>query len=124
MPVELLILIGVFVLIAVLFLFAKRPIYEIMAVAFLFVVVVSGQWAHLWEYLVFPATNNLFYIIFAFLVVAAVFDATDAVNRIIKIMLAVIGKLPGGVPMLKVKQLGEDSQGHFDSSCRRGPWRT
>lgn len=96
MPVELLILIGVFVLIAVLFLFAKRPIYEIMAVAFLFVVVVSGQWAHLWEYLVFPATNNLFYIIFAFLVVAAVFDATDAVNRIIKIMLAVIGKLPGG----------------------------
>lgn len=96
MPVELLILIGVFVLIAVLFLFAKRPIYEIMAVAFIFVVIVSGQWSELWGYLVFPATNNLFYIIFAFLVVAAVFDATDAVNRIIRIMLAVIGKLPGG----------------------------
>ena len=96
MPVELLILIGVFVLIAVLFLFAKRPIYEIMAIAFIFVVIVSGQWGELWEYLVYPATNNLFYIIFAFLVVAAVFDATDAVNRIIRIMLAVIGKLPGG----------------------------
>src|SRR5699024_6152164 len=96
MPVELLILIGVFVLIAILFLFAKRPIYEIMAIAFLFVVVVSGQWDQLGEYLLYPATNNLFYIIFAFLVVAAVFDATDAVNRIIRIMLAMIGKLPGG----------------------------
>lgn len=96
MPVELLILIGVFVLIAILFLFAKRPIYEIMAIAFLFVVVISGQWDQLGEYLLYPATNNLFYIIFAFLVVAAVFDATDAVNRIIRIMLAMIGKLPGG----------------------------
>lgn len=96
MPVELLILLGVFVLIAVLFLFAKRPIYEIMAVAFLFVVLVSGQWSSLGEYILYPATNSLFYIIFAFLVVAAVFDATDSVNRIIRIMLAVIGKLPGG----------------------------
>ena len=96
MPVELLILLGVFVLIAALFLFAKRPIYEIMAIAFLFVVVVSGQLSDLWHYIAYPATNNLFYIIFAFLVVAAVFDATGAVNRIIRIMLAVIGKLPGG----------------------------
>lgn len=96
MPVEILILIGVFVLIAGLFIFVKRPIYEIMAIAFLFVILASGQWGELWEYLLYPATNNLFYIIFAFLVVAAVFDATNAVNRIIKIMLAVIGKLPGG----------------------------
>lgn len=96
MPVELLILLGVFVLIAVLFLFAKRPIYEIMVVAFVFVVLTSGQWAEFGYYLVYPATNNLFYIIFAFLVVAVLFDATDAVNRIIRIMLALIGRLPGG----------------------------
>src|SRR5699024_5036348 len=96
MPVEILILIGVFVLIAGLFIFVKRPIYEIMAVAFLFVILASGQWGQLWDYLLYPATNNLFYIIFAFLVVAAVFDATNAVNRIIRIMLALIGKLPGG----------------------------
>jgi len=93
---ELLILLGVFILIAVLFIFAKRPIYEIMAVAFVFVVLASGQWADFGYYLLYPATNNLFYIIFAFLVVAVIFDATDAVNRIIRIMLAVIGKLPGG----------------------------
>lgn len=96
MPIELLILIGVFILIALLFLFAKRPIYEIMGVAFLFVVLASGQWADLGSYLLFPATNSLFYVIFAFLVVAAVFDATDAVNKIIRVMLALIGKLPGG----------------------------
>ncbi len=96
MPVELLILLGVFVLIAVLFLYVRRPIYEIMAVAFVFVVITSGQWADFGNYLLYPASNNLFYIIFAFLVVAVVFDATDAVNRIIRIMLSVIGKLPGG----------------------------
>ena len=96
MSVELLILLGVFVLIAVLFLYVKRPIYEIMAIAFVFVVITSGQWAEFGNYLLYPASNNLFYIIFAFLVVAVIFDATDAVNRIIRIMLAVIGKLPGG----------------------------
>ena len=96
MPVELLILLGVFVLIAVLFLYVKRPIYEIMAIAFVFVVITSGQWADFGYYLTYPATNNLFYIIFAFLVVAVIFDATDAVNRIIRIMLALIGRLPGG----------------------------
>jgi len=96
MPVELLILLGVFVLIAVLFLYVKRPIYEIMAIAFVFVVLTSGQWAEFGNYLLYPASNNLFYIIFAFLVVAVIFEATDAVNRIIRIMLAVIGRLPGG----------------------------
>lgn len=49
MPVELLILLGVFVLIAVLFLYVKRPIYEIMAIAFVFVVLTSGQWGRVWE---------------------------------------------------------------------------
>lgn len=95
MPLELLILIGLLLLVAVLFIFAKRPIYEIMAVAFLFVIAVSNQWSGLPAYLLAPATSSLFFVIFAFMVVASVFDATKVVNQIIKIMLALVGKIPG-----------------------------
>src|SRR5699024_2358760 len=96
MPLEFIVLLGVFALVAVLFLFAKRPIYEVMAISLLFVVVASGQWESAWEYVTYPATSSLFYVIFAFLVVATIFDATGAVDRIIQIMLAIIGRIPGG----------------------------
>lgn len=96
MPLELLLLLALIGLVVVLFIFVKRPIYEAIAAAFLFVVLVSGQWDQLWQFITYPATSSLFYIIFAFLLVAAVFDATDAVNRIIKILLSIIGRLPGG----------------------------
>jgi C4-dicarboxylate transporter, DctM subunit len=96
MPIELLLLLALLALVVVLFIFVKRPIYEALAFAFVFVVIVSGQWDQIISFLVYPATSSLFYIIFAFLVVAAVFDATGAVNRIIKVLLALIGRLPGG----------------------------
>src|SRR5690606_24020044 len=96
MPLELLLLLGLLLLVTVMFLFFKRPIYEALLVAFVFVVVVSGQWDQLLSFLLYPATSDLFYIIFAFLVVAVVFDATNAVDDIIRILLSVIGRLPGG----------------------------
>lgn len=96
MPLELLLLLGLLALVTVMFLFFKRPIYEALLVAFIFVVAVSGQWSELLNFLIYPATSSLFYIIFAFLVVAVVFDATKAVDDIIKVLLSVIGRLPGG----------------------------
>lgn len=96
MPLELLLLLGLLALVTVMFLFLKRPIYEALLVAFVFVVAVSGQWSQLLDFLLHPASSSLFYIIFAFLVVAVIFDATKAVDDIIKILLSVIGRLPGG----------------------------
>lgn len=96
MPIELLLLLALLALVVVLFIFVKRPIYEALAAAFLFMTVVSGQWDQIGDFIIYPATSNLFYIIFAFLVVAAIFDVTGAVDRIIKVLLSLVGRLPGG----------------------------
>jgi len=96
LPVALLMLIGLIVIIAILFLLFKRPMYENMALGFLLLVIVSGQVGELWEFIIYPARSSLFYVIFAFLVIAVVFDATHAVDRIVRIMLALIGRFRGG----------------------------
>lgn len=96
LPMALVLLIGLIVVIAVLFLLVKRPMYENMAVGFVLLVIVSGQLPKLGSFLVYPATSSLFYVIYAFMVIAVVFDATDAVTRIVRIMLALIGRFRGG----------------------------
>ncbi|GAB3483005.1 TRAP transporter large permease subunit [Nocardiopsis coralliicola] len=95
-PPALLLLAGLLAAVAVLFLVAKRPIYECMAVAFVLFVAASGQLDRLPTYLAAPTESSLFYVIVAFMVVAVVFDATDAVDRIVRIMLALIGRVRGG----------------------------
>lgn len=96
LPIALVLLVGLIVVIAVLFLLLKRPMYENMAIGFLLLVIVSGQLGKLGEFIVYPAQSSLFYVIFAFMVIAVVFDATNAVNRIVRIMLALIGRFRGG----------------------------
>lgn len=95
-PMALVLLVGLIVVIALLFLLLKRPMYENMAIGFVLLVLVSGQAGKLGEFLISPAESSLFYVIFAFMIIAVVFDATDAVNRIVRIMLAVIGRFRGG----------------------------
>ncbi|QFG22281.1 TRAP transporter large permease subunit [Actinomadura sp. WMMB 499] len=96
LPAALLMLIALIALIGVLFLVFKRPMYENMACGLLLLVALSGQWEHLGEYLVMPAQDSLFYVIFTFMVLAVLFDATDVVGRIVQIMLALIGRFRGG----------------------------
>nr|BFE32863.1 TRAP transporter permease [Actinomadura rugatobispora] len=96
LPDALMLLIALIAFIGVMFLVFKRPMYENMALGLVLLVALSGQWGRLWEYLVHPAQDSLFYVIFTFLVVAVVFDATDVVGRIVKIMLAAIGRFRGG----------------------------
>ncbi len=82
--------------VAVFFIFFKRPMYEIMALSLLGIVAVTGQWPSFFDYLIFPANSSLFFTIFAFLALAAIFDATHAVSKIVNILLALVGKFSGG----------------------------
>ncbi|MGE7185495.1 TRAP transporter large permease subunit [Peribacillus sp. NPDC006672] len=94
MPIVFLLVLLVFV--AVMFIKFKRPMYEIMLLSFLLIVSLSGQWEKTWEYLIFPSTSSLFYTIFAFMIIAVIFDATKVVNSIVQLMLAVVGRFRGG----------------------------
>ncbi|WP_258016148.1 TRAP transporter permease [Streptomyces sp. AJS327] len=96
MPEALVLLIVLIAFIGVMFLVLKRPMYENMALGLVLLVALSGQWGSLGEYLLYPAQASLFYVIFTFMVVAVIFDATDVVGRIVKIALALIGRFRGG----------------------------
>ncbi|WP_037986102.1 TRAP transporter large permease subunit [Thalassobacillus devorans] len=95
-PLPMFYLIGLIVFVAVLFIGFKRPMYEVMTLSFFFIVLISGQLDIMWSALLYPSTSSLFYAIFAFMVVAVLFDATKVVQRIINLMLSLVGKFRGG----------------------------
>ncbi|ARI76353.1 TRAP transporter large permease subunit [Halobacillus mangrovi] len=95
-PMPMLYLVALIAFVAVLFVFLKRPMYEVMTASFFFIILVSGQFDLMWSSLLYPSTSSLFYAIFAFMVVAVLFDATKVVQRIINLMLAVVGRFRGG----------------------------
>lgn len=95
-PVPILYLAALLLFVAVLFVVFRRPMYEVMALSFVFIIVISGSYELFWESLIFPSTSSLFYAIFAFMVVAVIFDATKVVNSIIKLMLSIVGRFRGG----------------------------
>ncbi|HLT55040.1 MAG TPA: TRAP transporter large permease subunit, partial [Bacillota bacterium] len=96
MPIEVIYLITLLVFVAVLFVLFKRPLYEVMTLAFLFIVVITGSFDLFLEALLYPSTSSLFYAIFAFMVIAVLFDHTKVVNSIINLLLSIVGRLKGG----------------------------
>ena len=58
---------------------ARLPIYEVMALAFVFIVAITGRLTSFGRPL-YPSTSSLFYH-FRLLVVAVIFDETKVVER-------------------------------------------
>ncbi|GIN91587.1 C4-dicarboxylate ABC transporter substrate-binding protein [Siminovitchia terrae] len=101
-PSAILYLIVLIGFVAILFVGLKRPMYEVMTLSFVFIVVITGSYGLFWESLLFPSTSSLFYAIFAFMVVAVIFDVTKVVDKIIQLMLAVVGKFRGGAGYVSI----------------------
>lgn len=95
-PLEVFYLILLLVFVSVIFIAFKRPIYEAMFLAFCFTIVMTARYDIFMKYLLFPASNNLFYIIVAFLSLAYILGKTRVVEKLINIILALVGGLPGG----------------------------
>lgn len=70
--------------------------YENMLLALVLLVAMSNQWSDLWALVIEPAKSSLFFVIFSFLLVAVIFDATDVVGRIVKFLLSLVGRFRGG----------------------------
>ena len=60
-PVELIYLFSLLAIIVVVFVFIKRPIYEAMFIGFLVMSFVLGRSDKIFEFLIKPGTNTLFY---------------------------------------------------------------
>lgn len=96
MPIQIVFLFVVLLFIALFFIVFKRPIYEVMTLAFFLLIIISNTYDMFWEALLFPATSSLFFAIFAFMTIAIIFERTKVVNDMIQLMLSIIGRIRGG----------------------------
>ena len=96
-PLEVFYLFLLLAFVFIVFILFKRPIYEAMFLAFCFTIVMTSTYDKFFSYLVYPATqSNLFYIIVSFLALAYILGKTRVVEKLINIILAIFGGLPGG----------------------------
>ncbi len=83
-------------LVAVLFIVVKRPMYEVIVVAFVVTTVVSGHLPDLYRYCVNSLSNYLLYTIMAFIALSVILEKTGVIGKLINIVIALVGKVPGG----------------------------
>lgn len=83
-------------IIIVLFVMIRRPMYETMIIAFLALVIISGQIGSVGTYVFSALKNNLLYAIVSFIAFSVVLDRTGVVNDFIDVIVALVGRFSGG----------------------------
>lgn len=96
LPVNVFYLVALLAVITVLFVILKRPIYEAMFVGYIVTVVMTGRFDLFVKDLIRPSNSSLFYAIVAFLLLAHIFGETKVVDKVINIILALVGRFRGG----------------------------
>ena len=102
MPIEIWYIVALLVLVGVVFLVFKRPIYECMLYGYLLMIVLSGQHENIFKYVEKTSTDTLFYAIIGFLTLAKVLDMTHAVDTIVAVLVSLFGRLRGGAGYVAV----------------------
>lgn len=82
--------------VAIGFAVAKRPMYEVLIASFVFMVLITGNITHIWEYAVRGASSYLLYTIAAFIAFSLVFEKTGIIGDMINIIVAIVGRFSGG----------------------------
>lgn len=96
MPIEFLYLGVLILVIGIVFVPLKRPIYEAMLAGFIVMVAMTGQWGNIFTYIEKTSKNTLFYAIIAFLALAQVLTETKVIDSCIVVILSIFGRLRGG----------------------------
>ena len=96
MPVEIWYVIALLGIISITFLVLKRPIYESMFYGYILMVILTGEYKNFFTYITKTTTDTLFYAIIAFLVLAKILDFTKAVDSVVNVIIALLGRFRGG----------------------------
>ena len=88
------ILLGVVLIWFVLF---KRPVYEAILISFLVLLTVTGTWGNLGSYIKTGLSTSLLYSMVAFVAMSIVLTKTKIVDSCVAFIIALLGKIPGGV---------------------------
>ncbi len=96
MPVEIWYVIALLGIISLTFLVLKRPIYESMFYGYILMIILTGEYKNFFTYITKTTTDTLFYAIIAFLVLAKILDFTKAVDSVVNVIIALLGRFRGG----------------------------
>ena len=96
MPIAFLYLLVVFAVAIIGFSVLKRPIYECMLAAFIVLLLVTGTFSNIGEYILGAVTESSLYVIIVFIVSAALLSKTGVIDDCIAIILSIFGRLRGG----------------------------
>ncbi len=114
MPIEFWYLIAVFVVAIIGFSILKRPLYECMLVAFVVLVAITGTWANMGSYIWDALQESTLYVIFVFIVSAALLSKTSVIDDCIAIILSIFGRLRGGAGFVAI--IGSSYMGSLSGS--------
>ena len=114
MPIEFLYLAVVFVVAIIGFSILKRPLYECMLAAFLVLMLVTGTWKNVGNYIWDAMTESSLYVIIVFVVSAALLSNTTVIDDCIAIILSIFGRFRGGAGFVAI--IGSTYMGSLSGS--------
>lgn len=114
MPIEVFYLAVVFVVAIIGFCVLKRPLYECMLLAFIALVAVTGTWGNIGMYIWDALQESTLYVIFAFIISAALLSKTSVIDDCIAIILSIFGRLRGGAGFVAI--IGSSYMGSLSGS--------
>lgn len=89
-------------IIIVWFVAVRRPMYEAMVIAFLAVVITSGNIGNIGRYVWDAMSNSLLYVTLGFMIFSTLLSKTGLVDDFIDIILAIIGRIAGGAGFVTI----------------------
>ena len=81
---------------AIWFMILKRPAYEAVFISLVALLSVTGTWENLFRYFNSALSTSLLYSMTAFVTMSIILTKTKVIDGAIAIILALVGKIPGG----------------------------
>lgn len=102
MPIAFVYLLVMLAVICIWFLLFKRPVYEAVLVSFLCLVAITGSWGSFGGYIQSGLKTSLLYSMLVFVAMSIIFTRTKIIDGAVGIILALLGKIPGGAGYVSV----------------------
>lgn len=90
------------IVICIWFILLKRPVYESVFVSFILLVAITNKWTSLLEYINEGMKTSLLYSMVVFVAMSLLLSKTKIIDSTINIILALLGKIPGGAGYVSV----------------------
>lgn len=84
------------------FLLLKRPVYEAVFVSFILLVAITNKWSSIFGYIQTGLKTSLIYSMVVFVAMSLLLSKTKIIDSTVNIILALLGKLPGGAGYVSV----------------------